>query len=107
MGLFDGLFDSGPDMGKALRRLEKQYGLARQDAAGANAALINRFAAERTQNLAAYEQRYTEAVNRFGADFSRARDAYSTGMDQAYATLATGRDSTLALLSQATHFGSF
>jgi hypothetical protein len=102
MGLFSNLFGGASDYGAAIRKMEKGYAAARTYSDREYGKIIDQFLVERSNNAQVYSQAYNEAVSKYSDLMAQSREAFRAAGQEAYQTLASGRDATLALLKQQT-----
>lgn len=102
MGLFDNLFGGKKAMKGALAQMESSYAQVRTFASSEYGKLIDEFLKERTANADVYSKNYKEAVDRYSGVMAQSREAFKAAGAEAYKTLESGRESTLALLKQET-----
>lgn len=100
MGLFSNLFGGRSNFKGAIRNLEKAYKGVREYSDVEYGKIIDQFLQERTNNAEVYSRAYNDAVGQYSSLMAQSREAFKASAQEAYNTLARGRDNTLSLVRQ-------
>jgi len=100
MGLFDNLFGGRSNYTGAIKRLERDYAKVRRYSDTEYGKIIDQFLTERTANAEVYSRAYRESVDQYSSLMAQSREAFKQSAQQAYQTLAAGRDASKALMQQ-------
>lgn len=100
MGLFDNLFGGRSNFKGAIRNLENAYKGVREYSDVEYGKIIDEFLKERTANADVYSKAYNDAISQYSSLMAQSREAFKASSQEAYRTLASGRDATLKLVQQ-------
>lgn len=100
MGLFDNLFGGRSNFKGAIRQMEQAYAGVRQYSDAEYGKIVDEYLKERTANADVYSRAYREAVDQYSSLMAQSREAFQKSSQQAYQTLAAGRDASKALMQQ-------
>lgn len=102
MGLFDNLFGGRKNYEASIKQMEKGYAGARAFSSSGYDKIIQSFIDERANNAAVYSDAYQSAVKQYTDAMAKSQEQFAAAGKEAYKTLESGRDATLALLKQQT-----